>query len=259
MAAKLHIFIAMTYIVLHFIFSLIFGLFPAAILRAIGATDLSRRWIRFHSIALSRGILASLGGRVTVQGLEHLPEHEKRLCIIANHQSVVDIPLIVGFLPVLTGFIAKQELTKNPIIILWREALNCGYIDRKNPRSQVRAIIDGAKRIQEGHPLLIFPEGTRSRSERFGEFKPGSVKLATRAKAVIIPVTIQNTFRLFERKSGLRRVPVGLVVHAPITTADLDEQELKSLPSRVRDILMEECGHADTITSEVRSAGSGGR
>lgn len=258
MAARIHIFIAVTYIILHFAVSLVLGLLPAAILRLLGARDLSRRWIRLHGVLLSRGILASLGGKVTVSGVEYLPHDERRLCFIANHQSVVDIPLIVGFLPILTGFIAKQELTKNPIMRLWMEALSCVYIDRKNPRSQVKAIIDGAKRIQEGHPLLIFPEGTRSKSEKFGAFKPGSVKLATRAKAVIIPVTIQDTFRLFERKRGIKRVPVELIIHAPIPTADLDEQEMKDLPSRVRDVLMRGEESQDSAVREA-VAGSDGR
>ncbi len=233
---KIHLLIVLVYVLIHFFLSLVLVLIPGSLFKLLGARNLSDRYLRFNGILIARGIITTLGGRVSVSGLENLP-NEKRLCFVSNHRSLTDIPLIVGYLPVLVGFIAKAELKKIPILNTWMDVLGCVYIDRKNPRSQVKAILDGAKAIANGHPQLIFPEGTRSRSEKFGDFKHGSIKLATRSKAVIIPLTILNSSLLFEAKSGVRRKIVELIIHEPIPTADLNDQEIKDLPDRVFSVI----------------------
>jgi 1-acyl-sn-glycerol-3-phosphate acyltransferase len=233
---KIHLFAVLIYVIIHFFLSLILVLIPGSLFRLLGVKKLSDRYIRFNGILIARGIITTLGGKVSVSGLENLPK-ERQLCFVSNHRSLTDIPLIVGYLPVSVGFIAKSELKKIPILNTWMDVLGCVYIDRKNPRSQVKAILDGAKAIANGHPQLIFPEGTRSRIEKFGHFKPGSIKLATRSKAVIIPLTILNSSSLFEAKSGIKRNTVELIIHEPIPTADLNDQEIKDLPDRVFSVI----------------------
>ena len=181
------------YIILHFIISMILGVIPAKLLMLLGMRRASERLLRFNGYLLSKGIVTSLGGRVTVIGKENIPLDERRICFVSNHQSYADIPLLVSYIPILAGFVAKQELTRIPILNSWMKALGCVFIDRSSARSSIKAIFDGVASIKAGHPLFIFPEGTRSKSREFGEFKAGSLKLATRAKAIIIPITIDGT------------------------------------------------------------------
>jgi 1-acyl-sn-glycerol-3-phosphate acyltransferase len=81
--------------------------------------------------------------------------------------------------------------------------------------------------------MFIFPEGTRSKTGALGAFKSGSLKLATRAKAIIVPITIDGTRKALEAKVGVRPVTVFLSVAPPVITEGLDEQGLKELPDHV--------------------------
>jgi len=234
---KLHIYLATLYACIHFLFSMILGIIPGTILRTLGLKKIAERYIRYNGEMLSRGIVVALGGYVTIKGLEHIPKNEKRLCFVSNHKSLVDIPLVVGYLPIPLGFIAKKELHNIPILRTWMDILGCVYIDRNDLRSQIKAILDGVSAIKAGRPQLIFPEGTRSKSESFGTFKPGSIKLATRAKAIILPLTINNTSLLLESKTRIRRQELELIIHEPIDTAKLSDAELKELPERVFSII----------------------
>ena len=234
---KLHLILATLYGCIHFLFSMILGIIPGTILRFLGLRKLAERYIRFNGEMLSRGIVISLGGSVTIKGLNHIPTDEMRLCFVSNHKSLVDIPLIVGYLPIPLGFIAKKELHRVPILRTWMDILGCVYMDRSDLRSQIKAILDGVIAIKAGHPQLIFPEGTRSRSESFGTFKSGSIKLATKAKAIILPLTINNTSLLLESKTHIRKQEIELIIHEPINTEKLSDTELKELPERIFSII----------------------
>lgn len=234
---KVFFFLVAVYVIMHFLLSVLFGVLIGNILCLLGMSKTGKRYIRFHGVLLARGIVWALGGKVTVIGLENLPKNENRLCFISNHRSQVDIPLAVGHIPVPLGFIAKKELSRIPILRTWMEVLGCVYIDRTSPRSQVKAILDGVDAIRNGRPQLIFPEGTRSGKEEFGHFKEGSIKLATRSKALIVPITIKNTSLLMEARTSLRPQPVELFIHPPIDSGSLTAEELKELPDQIFDLI----------------------
>lgn len=77
--------------------------------------------------------------------------------------------------------------------------LKCVFMDRENPRAALKAIKEGIEIVKSGHPLVIFPEGTRSVDGKMGTFKPGSFKLAMKADAWIVPVTISGTYHLLKK------------------------------------------------------------
>lgn len=238
MIKVLQIATAAIYVILHFIISMILGILPASVLSVLGFHKTRDRILRFNGALLARGIVFFLGGKVEVIGAENIPDDDRRICFVSNHQSYLDIPLIVSYIPILTGFITKIELKKVPILRSWIRALGCVYIDRSNARSQLKAILDGVEKLKQGHPLVIFPEGTRSKSEEFGTFKSGSMKLATKSKSIIVPLTISGTYRLLENTERSRlREPVRLLIHPPIPTENLDAQELKEIPEKVFSVI----------------------
>ena len=83
--------------------------------------------------------------------------------------------------------------------------------------------------------MAIYPEGTRSRNGEIAEFKAGALKMATKAKAVIVPVAIQNTRVLLEDAFTFRRIPVYVSILPPIDTSLLGEEEIKNICATVED------------------------
>lgn len=207
---------------------------PYYILRWLGLRGLSRAFMRKAGPIMAKAVIFGLGSRVSVEGLENVPHDEQRICIVANHQSLFDIPLVVASLPIVPGFIAKAELKKVPFLNFWLFAMGSILLDRKSPRSAIKAINEGVERIKQGQPICIFPEGTRSRTGRLNSFKPGSLKLALRSGSVIVPLTIRNSCNLFEKPGKIQAARVFLTVHPVVPTADLDTDSQKKLAERLQ-------------------------
>lgn len=172
---------------------------------------------------------------VEVVGQEKLPK-DKAVVFIANHQSALDIPVLLGFVDKPMTFVAKAELAKIPLLADWMRMLQCTFIDRKSPRASVQAMHDAVDGVKKGYSQMIFPEGTRSRGGPHHEFKAGSFKLAFMAEATIVPITIDGTWHLLEEKGALSKGHVKLTIHDPIPTAGMTKEEMHALPPKVEQI-----------------------
>jgi 1-acyl-sn-glycerol-3-phosphate acyltransferase len=116
--------------------------------------------------------------------------------------------------------------------------IHCVFLDRSNRRAASAAIAQAVEQVQNGHPLIIFPEGTRSRSGRMNTFKPGSLKLPIRSKALIIPVTIDGSYLLKEANGGLMRPGnVTITVHPSVDAAPFSESQTQELAERLSEII----------------------
>jgi len=174
------------------------------------------------------------GSKVTVWGAENIPP-DRAVLLVSNHQANFDIPLLLGYLEKPKGFIAKVELTKLPIISAWMKKIRCVFIDRKDIRKSLKAINEGIEILKNGHSMVIFPEGTRSRSSQMGEFKKGSLKMALKAEVPIIPVSINGSYKIMEQSSYLiTPAEVKIIVGQPIYIEQLDEKEKNNLAELVR-------------------------
>ncbi|GAB4221612.1 MAG: lysophospholipid acyltransferase family protein [Spirochaetales bacterium] len=212
------------------------GLILWLFLYLMGANGLRQRFTRWIVQFWARHFLRVVGAQVHVEGADRIPE-EGRLCFIANHQSALDILCILGYSGRTPGFIAKRELIWAPILNLWMWVIHCVFIERRNPKKAIQAIEKGIEHVRNGHPMVIFPEGTRSRDGRVHEFKPGSLKLATRADAIVVPVTIEGTWEVYEKTGRFRPGNVRVVFHPPIDTATLTREERRKLPEVVQEIV----------------------
>ncbi len=185
----------------------------------------------------SLGLLKKAGVTVQVQGLEHVPKNEPVL-FVSNHQGNFDIPILIGCIPKYKGFIAKVELEKIPIITTWMRHLQCVFMDRSNSRQSVKSIIEGANLLKSGHSMVVFPEGTRSMDGTMGEFKAGALKLATRAKVNIVPVTISGSGKIMEKGSWLiRPQKVSLTIHPLFSTESYKDKDTQKLAEDVETII----------------------
>ena len=213
-----------------------FCLPPLPVLYLVGRKRLLERYVRSIARFWSRHFLGLVGATVVLKGTENLPAHD-RMCFIANHQSIFDILLILGYSGKEPGFIAKKELAVFPVMNIWMIFLHCVFIERKNIKKALKAIDRGVESLKAGNPMAIFPEGTRSRDGKMRPFKAGSIKLATRSEADIIPVTIDGSFRLYERTGRFSQAEVILTIHPPIPTAGLSPEEKKGLSNKIEEII----------------------
>ncbi len=160
---------------------------------------------------------------VSVKGRENI--HSKQsYVIIANHQSGYDIFLLYGWLGVDFKWIMKKELRHAPGIGYASHKVGHIFLDRSSPRAAMESIEEAKKKLVNGTSVVIFPEGTRSISNKMRPFKKGAFKIAFELGLPILPITIVDTYKVYEK--GLRLLPgaVQMVIHEPIETRDYCER-----------------------------------
>lgn len=185
----------------------------------------------------ARSMVKLTGSQVQVIGEENIPE-EGPIVFVANHQSNFDIPLLLGYLKRPKGFIAKKETETIPIVGGWMKYLKCIFMDRTSPRAALKSIKEGIEIVKSGYALVIFPEGTRSPDGQMGEFKAGSFKLATKAEAQIIPVTISGSFDMMKKGSmKIKPANVVLTISKPVSSTTYESADSYLLREEVYNII----------------------
>lgn len=186
----------------------------------------------------ARGLLRAAGVKVVLRGDDRLAARAPRV-YIANHVSWFDIPAMIEALPHY-GFVAKRELEKIPLFGPAARATGVMYIDRENRKAAFSAYEDAAKRIREGNPVLVYPEGTRGHDYALRPFKKGPFVLAIGSGAPIVPVVVHGTIAVNPRDE-FRASPGTVYVHLlePIPTAGLTYDDREALAEQVRQRMAE--------------------
>ncbi|MCD8090955.1 MAG: 1-acyl-sn-glycerol-3-phosphate acyltransferase [Clostridiales bacterium] len=181
-------------------------------------------------------IVRSTGSTVKVVGEENLIK-DRAVLVVSNHQGYFDIPVLMGNMGFPIGFVAKTDLEKFPFLSEWMKLIHCLFMDRDDMKQSLKIITEGIKQIKNGQSMVIFPEGTRNHGGPVAEFHAGSFKLATKAKAPIIPVTIDGSHRIMDRKWNIGKTEVILTIHKPIYTENLTKDEQADLHITVRETI----------------------
>lgn len=174
-------------------------------------------------------ILWFTGADITYIGREHIPT-DQAVLYVGNHNSYFDILLTYSQCPGLTGYVAKAEMLRYPLLRDWMKRLYCLFLDRTDMRAGLQMILTGIDYIKNGISICIFPEGTRSRDGKMRPFKEGSMKMASKTGCPIIPIAISNSAEIFERH--LPRIkPCRVIVEygAPIRPEELPKEQQKFL------------------------------
>ena len=198
------------FLVIYIIYIVLKLVLPRRVSRSI-LRGIARFWAKI--------VILSTGSKVTVTGKENLPS-SGNICFVSNHQGLFDIPLILGFSGIHTGFVAKRELFKIPVLSQWMKEIPCTFIDRRNPRKAIQTFQKSAELIKKGNPMVIFPEGTRSRSDKIGDFHLGSLKLPVMAEATIVPLAIKGSWQIYEKNKKIRPATVYLKILPTIEPKD---------------------------------------
>jgi 1-acyl-sn-glycerol-3-phosphate acyltransferase len=180
----------------------------------------SRLWSRF--------VVAVSGIHIEVRGLERFGS-SRPYVICANHQSHMDIPVLLVALPFQFRFTAKKELFRIPFLGWHLRQAGHFPIDRQHPRAAVRSLERATDRIREGLPVVVFPEGGTSRSGEVGPFKRGGFLIAEQTSAWILPVTIAGTRGVLPPGSHcVRAGKVSVTIHPSLPSNSLSATELAS-------------------------------
>ncbi len=201
----------------------------AVVAGAAGRQDLGDRC----AVLFSRALLKSAGVRAEVFGAEHA-DGLGACVILANHRSHLDGPLLLCLLPLRFAFVIKRELARIPFFGWGAKAVGYVPIDRHDPRNAVSGMKVAAQAVRAGRRVLVFPEGTRSRTGSWLPFKKGGVVLALEAQAPILPVGVAGTAALLP--SGSLSPKPGravVVVGKPIATEGLTYADRDRLLERV--------------------------
>ena len=181
----------------------------------------------------ARKLLWISGCRVTVRGGEHLSVDEPHI-IASNHASFFDILAIAGYLPVPVKFVAKKELFPIPFFGWALTALRAVKLDRTNLKQAFGAYEEAARFIRDERlHVLIFPEGTRTRTGELQTFKKGPFVLAISCQAKIVPVYVGGTFGILPKGSiRIRPHPITFSIGEPIASAGMTYEDREELGSR---------------------------
>ena len=191
-------------------------------------------------------VLFICGTKVTVIGEENVPK-DTPVLYIGNHRSYFDIVITYARCPGLTGYIAKDNIAKVPLLSHWMRRLYCLFLNRTDIKQGLKTILTGIDQVKNGISMCIFPEGTRSRGASELDmlpFKAGSFKIAEKSGCPIVPMAITGSSEILEDHfPSVHKTHVILQYGKPILLDELSKEERKQLSSlaheRVHEMLVD--------------------
>ena len=180
------------------------------------------------------------GTRLIVRGKENIPSDSAAL-FVGNHRSYFDIVLTYSHFPGITGYVAKKEMLRYPLLNSWMRNIHCLFLDRDNIKEGLKTILTGVEEVKNGVSLCIFPEGTRNKvNDTFLPFRDGSFKIAEKGGVPVVPMTIVNSASVWEdHLPRIKRATVVIEFEKPIYLNEMDRAARKNLGSYVGGIISE--------------------
>ncbi|HKM33758.1 MAG TPA: lysophospholipid acyltransferase family protein [Lachnospiraceae bacterium] len=187
-----------------------------------------------------RCVIFLSGTKVIVLGEENIPK-DTAVLYVGNHRSFYDIILTYIRVPRPTGYVAKKEMLKVPLLSIWMKHLHCLFLDRDNIKEGLKTILTAIEKAKSGISICIFPEGTRNKTaDTFLPFHEGSFKIAEKAGVPIIPMTIINSSAIFEDHfPKIKRTTVIIEYGKPLYISELSKEDKKFVGVKMKDIIKE--------------------
>ncbi|MGA3088632.1 MAG: lysophospholipid acyltransferase family protein [Terriglobales bacterium] len=192
---------------------------------------MQHNFARFWSWLVMKTILSP----VTVSGRQDQLDNSKPRVFAVTHASALDIPILYVHLPFQFRIVFKSELLAYPFVgwHLTRSGQVC--INQQNPAASVGAVKSAVKSLRRGMPLVIFPEGGRTRDGGIQPFLPGAFFLAIKAQADIVPIVLVGTFDLLPMNTyHVKCQPLEMRVGEAISTAGLSVRDTDEVSAKVK-------------------------
>lgn len=185
-----------------------------------------------------RGVLFLAGTKVIVKGKENIPS-DTPVLYVGNHRSFFDIVTTYIQVPRPTGYVAKLETKKVPLLNVWMIFLHCVFLDRNNIKEGLKTILLAVEKAKSGKSMCIFPEGTRNKTEgTFLPFHDASFKIAERADIPVVPMTLVGTGEIFEDHfPAIKKGTVVISYGKPFYIKDLEKEQRKKIGEYTKQII----------------------
>jgi putative phosphoserine phosphatase/1-acylglycerol-3-phosphate O-acyltransferase len=234
---------------------LVYGAFFSAALQIVPTWILNRSRREAVNLAVTTwGEFGSAlaGIRIKINGEHHLWERRPAVFLF-NHQSAIDVLIIAKLLRRDFTAIAKQEISKNPLVAPVFRVADTVFVDRKNQHKAIDALKPVVDTLRGGLSVAIAPEGTRSSGDRLGEFKKGPFHIAMQAGVPVVPIVIHNASDVLP-KGGFFIRPAKVVVDvlAPVSTEGWRPETVATHLRDVRKLYLEVLGQTDRSETELK-------
>jgi 1-acyl-sn-glycerol-3-phosphate acyltransferase len=199
-----------------------------------GLWDRSGRQQHFVARIWARTLLLFAFSPVEVIGAEKL-KHATTAVYASNHLSYMDTPVLFARLPFQFRILAKGGLWKVPFVGWYLNHSGQVPIHSGSPRSLIAGLLRGAKTLESGIPLVVFPEGARSPSGQMQSLASGGAFMAIRAGVPLVPLALIGTYDLLPiHVYSLRPRPLKIIVGDPIPTDGLTTRDADALTARLQ-------------------------
>lgn len=160
---------------------------------------------------------------VMVDGTENIVPGQSYV-FVANHQSMYDVWVVYGWLPVIFKWLMKAELRKVPFVGIGCKAAGHIFVERRSVRASVESLKQVAEQLTGGVCTVIFPEGTRSKTGELGKFKRGAFQIALDLNLPVVPISLSGCYEAMRPGAKyVTRHPMHMHIGKPIDLKQFDD------------------------------------
>lgn len=187
------------------------------------------------------GLLWGAGAKLEAHGAERIDARQSYV-FVANHSSIMDIPVLFAALPVNVRFVLKRNLAWVPFIGWYAWAMGMIFVDRHDRPKAIAVLGRAAGTIRPGASVVAFPEGTRSPGGKVLPFKKGAIMLALGAGVPIVPVALSGTRAVlppggFRVRPGTIKVAVGEPIFTAVSGPDQSDVVSETVRLSLKELL----------------------
>ena len=191
-------------------------------------------WLHDIQAFWSRSFFYLLFLPVKVTGTENIDRHTSYV-FVANHQSMADVFLIYGWLPVIFKWLMKAELRRMPFVGSACKAAGHIFVKRGNSAAALQALREAENVLHDGVCTVIFPEGTRSENGEVGKFKRGALQIALDLKLPIVPISLSGCYEVMNKHEFHANYhPVHMHIGEPIDISTLADEDVPAAIEQLR-------------------------
>lgn len=196
--------------------------------------------------------LRLVGVRVEVRGLERL-DSKQTYIFTPNHQSLIEVPLLVAYLDRNPAYLAKKEVFKYPVFGQGISLMGCIPVDRSNSAAAIESARLATARLRSGKDYVVYPEGTRSPDGRMLPFKKGAFIMAIEAAVPVVPVSLSGCSSIMP-KGEIKLVPstIYVTIHEPISTNEYTRDNITDLMALTQEKVLSALSEEERIPARAR-------
>jgi len=195
--------------------------------------------VRFElAKAWSSMLIRMSKSKLVVENDNNIPLQDGMLFVV-NHQGSLDGFVLLAASPVPISAVGKIESKKIPFMNVWYKNMDVIMFDRGSVKDSIAMVHKLTERLNLGHNMVIFPEGTRSYGNTMGEFKAGSLKAAIVAKVPIVPVALIDSYKALDDPKA-KKVIIKVRYLQPIHYEEYQSLTIQQLADEVRSRIQEQ-------------------